>query len=136
MGSDSTGLETNSTQSTTSAEYVSQVEQKSPVSHATVARYKESIDNLTQAQTELVKDIVRSSSSNPNGTMELIQKAKRLQEQVSVFTQELGSKVTGDFTAEDVAVMRDMKDRKITESTIASHFGTNKTKVNRLLNNK
>lgn len=136
MGSDSTGLSGNSSQSANSTESVSHVVQPSVVSHATVALYEQSRDNLIQAQTQLVNDIVRSAASNPNETMTLIQRAKHLQEQANQFTQDIGSQVTGDFTPQDVNVMRDMKDQKVTEANIAKYFHTNQTKVNRLLNNK
>lgn len=136
MESDSTGLSGNSSQSANSTESVSYVVQPSVVSHATVALYEQSRDNLIQAQTQLVNDIVRSAANNPNETMTLIQRAKNLQEQANQFTQDIGSQVTGDFTPQDVDVMRDMKDQKVTEANIAKYFHTNQTKVNRLLNNK
>lgn len=136
MGSDSTGLNGNSSSTTVTIESVVHVEQQSKVSHATVALYELTRDNLIQAQTQLVKDIVHTAASNPDETIALLQSAKRLQEQADTFTKDIGTKVTGDFTPQDVSVMRDMKEQKVTEANIAKYFHTNQSKVNRLLNNK
>jgi len=136
MAGDSTGFSGSLSNDSTNTSIVQNVNQRSAVSHATVARYRQAHDAALQAQEQLVKDIIRVSSTEPDTTFALLQEAKELREKIEGFTDKIAQRTEGDYTPHDVDVMRDMKSGKIPEVKIAEYFSTNQSRVNRLLNNK
>lgn len=136
MAGDSTGFSGSTSSGAANTSQIENVNQRSSISHATVARYRQAHDSAIQAQEQLVKDIVRVAASEPQTTLALLTEAKELREEIERFTGKISQQASGDYTPQDLEVMRDMKNNKIPEAKIAEYFSTNQTKVNRLLNNK
>lgn len=106
----------------------------STLSASTVARYRQA-----QKAHEVAKEsAIRDLSSNPNlsaqEAADAIMQIQRLHQQSSQATLTIAEMCTTEIQESDASTMRAMRKEGATDAQIAEFYGTNQTKINRMIN--
>lgn len=109
---------------------------KTNYSKMTLAKAVVAKTAMEELQKSVIADVVKIPGNDPQAVMDIILKTKDIQTKIDELSSHIAEHTSSDFTDRDVASMREMKGSNMPETTIAEYFGTNQTKVNRLLNGK
>lgn len=118
------------------ASIVANANAEAKFTRATVANLNAAADQLTATKKSMLDDMSKGMFETPQEALDSIMKLQGIQKQVDELKTSIESKVTQNFTDKDVDTISDMKRRGMSEEKIAGHFGTNQTKINRLLHGK
>lgn len=114
-------------------ECVVQSEVEATFSRATRAKLNETREYLAQTKRSMLDDLSRQRFPTVETVAQAVMDLQGIEDQIVSLSDKLGRASASNFSDEDVAVMKQMKQR-YTEVQIAHFFETNQTKVNRLLN--
>ena len=107
---------------------------QSNFSLGTVAQIKAGQEQLIAVRRSMLDDMARRPFTNPEEGMLLVMDLQQVQSQLNALEARVSAQSSPKITSRDLELMRSMKRDGDKETTIAARFGTNQTKVNRLLN--
>ncbi|CAE6837136.1 hypothetical protein [Paraburkholderia aspalathi] len=103
---------------------------------STIANLNDVADRLVDTKKSMLEDMSRNVFKTPEEALEAIMELQKIQTQVTTLRDSMAQRTNPGFTSKDIETIEEMKRQGKSEEKIASLFGTNQTKINRLRNGK
>ncbi|MDR5643250.1 MULTISPECIES: hypothetical protein [Burkholderia] len=103
---------------------------------STIANLNDAADRLVETKKSMLEDMSRNVFKTPDDALQAIMTLQNIQNQVTTLRDSMAQRTNEGFTPKDIETIEEMKRQGKSEEKIASLFGTNQTKINRLRNGK
>lgn len=116
--------------------YQTESRSDSTISASTVARYRKAQKAHEEAKESAIRDLTSNANLSAQDATIAMMQIQRLHKQAAECTATISRMCTSEIQESDAQAMRSMRREGATDTQIAEFYGTNQTKINRMINGK